>query len=82
MARSPLPCQSHDADLWHSRGTANVARAVDLCNSCPIEDACRQYALTAQERQGVWGGLTEDERRQILGPPTIGRPAAKAVRVA
>ena len=42
-------------------------RAVQVCRSCPVLTTCRQHALTEREPHGVWGGLTERERAQILG---------------
>ncbi|MGW6032731.1 WhiB family transcriptional regulator [Gordonia terrae] len=40
--------------------------AVALCHSCTVIQQCREYALSAREPYGVWGGLTEDERMDIL----------------
>lgn len=41
-------------------------RAVAICQVCPVQSPCRQYALTIQEPFGIWGGLTESDRRQVL----------------
>lgn len=38
-----------------------------VCVSCPILLECGEYALSANERHGVWGGLSERQRRQIRG---------------
>ncbi|CAB4750437.1 unannotated protein [freshwater metagenome] len=42
----------------------NAAKAV--CASCPVLQACRKQALTLAEPYGIWGGLTEDDRLNIL----------------
>jgi len=42
----------------------NAAKAV--CASCPVIAACRAHALAAQEPYGIWGGLTEEERLDII----------------
>ena len=42
------------------------AEAKAICARCPARDACLAYALDAGEAYGVWGGLTEDERRAML----------------
>ena len=34
-----------------------------LCNSCPIKWICLDYAMTNHEEDGMWGGLSPDERR-------------------
>lgn len=40
-------------------------RAVAICEVCPVQPECREYALVIQEPFGIWGGLTESDRRQI-----------------
>jgi WhiB family transcriptional regulator, redox-sensing transcriptional regulator len=42
------------------------AAAKQLCAICPVVQACRDHALRHQELYGVWGGLGEAERRQLL----------------
>lgn len=41
-----------------------IAKAKDVCAACPVRQACLEYALTWGE-QGVWGGMTEDERKSL-----------------
>lgn len=33
-----------------------------VCDTCPIQAACLAYALTAGEKHGVWGGMSEEDR--------------------
>ena len=40
-----------------------LAPAHVSCNGCPVIDACLRFALENGMTAGVWGGLTEDERR-------------------
>lgn len=42
-----------------------VKRAKLICASCPVRAACLSYALDHRQEQGIWGGLTEEERRRI-----------------
>lgn len=42
------------------------SEAVAICARCPIMHECRQRALALPEKYGVWGGLTESERRTLL----------------
>jgi len=37
-----------------------------ICDSCGVRDACLEYALMIREQHGIWGGLSETERRQLL----------------
>ncbi len=47
---------------------ANRAKAV--CEHCPVIAECRRHALAVREPYGVWGGLTEEERRELwIGHP-------------
>ena len=43
---------------------AEPAKAI--CRVCPVREACLEYAITAREKLGVWGGLTERERRRLI----------------
>ena len=63
-------CQSADPDLFFpisGSGPAlgQAARAKAVCTACPVRCDCLRYALAAGPLQGVWGGLTEDERRLL-----------------
>ncbi len=46
---------------------AREARAKAICATCPVTRECLDYALRIQEPHGIWGGLNEVERRQLLG---------------
>ena len=37
-----------------------------VCAMCHVRTACLEYALASRERDGVWGGATEKERRRLL----------------
>jgi WhiB family redox-sensing transcriptional regulator len=40
-----------------------ATEAKAICAGCPVRGACLDYALEGHERYGVWGGLSERERR-------------------
>lgn len=51
------------------RGNARAhreARAKEVCTTCPVLQQCRRHALSAQEPYGVWGGLSESERDEMI----------------
>lgn len=50
------------AERKHER-LAREHRAKTVCASCPVRVQCLQHAVACDERYGVWGGLTHDERR-------------------
>lgn len=39
-----------------------IERAKRICQSCPVLEECREYALAHREPYGVWGGMSEEER--------------------
>lgn len=40
-------------------------RAKAICRVCPSQVPCLEYALSIREPYGIWGGLTETERREL-----------------
>lgn len=44
------------------------ARAKSICLICPVKGQCLEYALAIREPYGIWGGLTEAERRHRVAP--------------
>jgi len=55
---------------WNERGPTRLEReerAKAICAECPVIEACRSHAIAVRENYGVWGGLTEDERLQLIG---------------
>jgi WhiB family transcriptional regulator, redox-sensing transcriptional regulator len=42
------------------------AQAKAFCRRCPVREECLEYALRIREEHGIWGGLNEMERRQLL----------------
>lgn len=66
-------CREVDPEDFFSpeaeRGTPKARReeaAKALCARCPVIEQCREHALTVQEPYGVWGGMSEADRREIL----------------
>jgi len=40
--------------------------AKEICRLCSVRQRCLEFALSTREKHGVWGGLTERERRRVL----------------
>lgn len=47
------------------RAEAQTILAKEICNACAVREECLAYALAANARYGVFGGLAEDERREV-----------------
>lgn len=67
-------CRGVDSSLFfHPEGERGAARssreqsAKEVCSRCPVRTECATHALAVREPYGVWGGLTEDEREELLG---------------
>ncbi|EMF31096.1 WhiB-type transcription regulator [Streptomyces gancidicus BKS 13-15] len=63
-------CRSAEPALFFPKDHGRVAPLVEheaktYCARCPVVDACLSHALAWPERAGVWGGLSEDERRLL-----------------
>ncbi len=56
---------SPDAERGNARADRE-SKAKAICATCPVIDQCRSHALSAQEPFGVWGGLSERERFEII----------------
>lgn len=55
-SRLATPCQEENPDLWFSERPSELARAQELCASCPLTRQCLAGALERSEPWGVWGG--------------------------
>lgn len=58
-------CGQIDPELWFPEKGGSVREAKRICRGCPVKDECLEYALENDERFGIWGGLSERERRHI-----------------
>lgn len=45
-------------------------RAKAICSVCPVRQECLEYALAIREQHGIWGGLNEVERKQLIPTKT------------
>ncbi len=66
-------CRGMDSGYFfhpeNERGPARAqreAKAKQVCRRCPVIEQCRRHALAAHEPYGVWGGLSEAERDEII----------------
>ena len=63
-------CRDTDPDLFFPVGTTGPAieqieNAKAVCRECEAQVPCLEYALATNQDSGVWGGLSEDERRSL-----------------
>jgi WhiB family redox-sensing transcriptional regulator len=63
-------CRDEDPELFFPIGNTGPALlqiedAKAVCRRCPVIDACLQWAFESNQDAGVWGGMSEDERRAL-----------------
>jgi len=68
--RNDASCRDVDPDLFFPIGTTGIAieqvdAAKRICSGCVVREPCLEFALASNQDAGVWGGLTEDERRTL-----------------
>lgn len=64
--RHQAACASTDPEVFFpGRGEwLGVIEAKKICLKCPVIESCRKHALQKGETFGVWGGMSENERRK------------------
>jgi WhiB family redox-sensing transcriptional regulator len=58
-------CAETDPEVFFPEKGGSVAQAKKVCAGCDFTEECLQYALDNGERFGIWGGLSERERRLL-----------------
>lgn len=61
-------CGQVDADLFFPERGTSAREAKAVCLACPVRPECLDWALDNGEMFGIWGGLTERERRRLRRP--------------
>jgi WhiB family redox-sensing transcriptional regulator len=68
--RSQATCRDTDPELFFPVGTTGqallqIAKAKSVCCQCPVHAQCLEFALETNQDTGIWGGTSEEERRQM-----------------
>jgi WhiB family redox-sensing transcriptional regulator len=63
-------CKEEDPELFFPIGTTGpaatqIAAAKAICMSCEVRGECLEWAMATGQDAGVWGGLSEEERRAL-----------------
>lgn len=58
-------CAQTDPEAFFPEKGGSTREAKRICQGCEVRDECLEYALAHDERFGIWGGLSERERRRI-----------------
>jgi len=76
--REVAACRDAQPELFFPSGTGSSLRmqtdqAKAVCHGCPVVDRCLGFALASDETEGIWGGLTTQERRAARRALVSGR---------
>ena len=58
-------CAQTDPEAFFPEKGGSTREAKKVCLSCDVRSECLEYALSKDERFGIWGGLSERERRKL-----------------
>ena len=58
-------CLGVDPDLFFPERGASTREAKEVCRGCVVREQCLELAIRHSEKFGIWGGLSERERRRI-----------------
>lgn len=58
-------CKETDPEAWWPEKGGSTRDAKRICGRCEVQPECLAYALDNDERFGIWGGLSERERRRL-----------------
>lgn len=64
--RSQASCRGVDSFVFYPTNEEEAQSAKAICGTCPVRRPCLEHALARREKDGVWGGATEKERRRII----------------
>jgi WhiB family redox-sensing transcriptional regulator len=64
--RQRAACRGIEADVFYPGTEEEAEAAKAICAHCLVRQPCLEYALAVRERDGVWGGTTEKERRRLV----------------
>ncbi|SFF95610.1 WhiB family transcriptional regulator [Blastococcus tunisiensis] len=58
-------CAETDPEAFFPEKGGSTREAKRVCAGCPVRAECLEFALAGDERFGIWGGLSERERRRV-----------------
>ena len=59
-------CRGLDPEVFYPDEEEDPIEAKAICGGCHVRVTCLEHALRYREKEGVWGGCTERERRRII----------------
>ena len=76
--RADAACREADVNVFFPTTDEEAGPAKAICAACPVRTECLEFALATRQEDGVWGGLTEIERRRLRRRRQAAARAARA----
>ena len=71
-------CLQTDPEIFFPGKGESCEPAKRVCQGCPVRVECLDYAISHSENDGVWGGMSPRQRRQLSPTPQRGRRPVRA----
>ncbi len=75
-------CLGVDPDLFFPERGASTREAKEVCRACVVREECLEYAIVNGEKFGIWGGMSERERRRVRRARGLTRVREPGIAVA
>lgn len=74
-------CKGLENDMFFPERGEGTLEQKKICSGCPVLAECREYSITNGEKFGIWGGLSERERRRLRRQRSEGRKASTVISI-
>lgn len=59
-------CRGADVEIFFSVDEEDQQRALEFCARCDVRQDCLEFAIENREMYGIWGGMSESDRRSLI----------------
>jgi WhiB family redox-sensing transcriptional regulator len=71
-------CMGVDPELFFPERGASTREAKEVCRGCVVREDCLEFAIANSEKFGIWGGMSERERRRVRRARVLAQAASTA----
>ncbi len=71
-------CMGVDPELFFPERGASTREAKEVCRGCVVREDCLEFAIANSEKFGIWGGMSERERRRVRRARVLAQAAGTA----
>jgi WhiB family redox-sensing transcriptional regulator len=63
--REQAACRGLDTSIFFPPSDLEAGAAKAICAQCPVREQCLEWAIASRQEEGIWGGMTDGERRRL-----------------